>query len=471
MRRSAAGRGRLKLRAVPVNAAGAAGAARGAAGAGSTGSTGYADIRPTECPVSSVQCPLAARETEDTEAVGGADSFRAASALPPSRPRAAAKKPEACPRAKAAQQNFMSSWLAGSSTAARDLSDASDDDDDAQDIYSAASSGHWASSSRQLGPPVDLMNAPAGPVVVDLTAASESPAQGRNPADQGHSCEAASLSLALRLHREEQEAASQLPLRNAHASSSQRSADDLEAKLKTHFGHSTFRCDEQRAAVKCVLERRDCVLLMPTGMGKSLCFQLPAMILNERSGSLTVVVSPLLALMSEQVQTLRSKGKNACMINSLLTSQQRRDVFARLNAMAAPLGNSTMAQKGIQLLYVTPESLTGNDEVVRLLQKLQRYERLGACTDELLRLCSADVALIFDLQPSVLVGYQACLQWMRHIVSPLGGMTSARPIADLEMCGMAFVVCLASRLQQQRRNPLCRTSRRTSTCRTRTRSA
>lgn len=401
MRRSAAGRGRLKLRAVPVNAAGAAGAARGAAGAGacahvrtdssstgSTGSTGYADIRPTECPVSSVQCPLAARETDDTEAVGGADSFRAASALPPSRPRAAAKKPKACPGAKAAQQNFMSSWLAGSSTAARDLSDASDDDDDdAQDIYSAASSGHWASSSRQLGPPVDLMNAPAGPAVIDLTAASESPAQGRNPADQGRSCEAASLSLALRLHREEQEAASQLPLRNAHASSSQRSADDLEAKLKTHFGHSTFRCDEQRAAVKCVLERRDCVLLMPTGMGKSLCFQLPAMILNERSGSLTVVVSPLLALMSEQVQTLRSKGKNACMINSLLTSQQRRDVFARLNAMAAPLGNSTMPQKGIQLLYVTPESLTGNDEVVRLLQKLQRYERLGACTDELLRLC------------------------------------------------------------------------------------
>ncbi len=126
---------------------------------------------------------------------------------------------------------------------------------------------------------------------------------------------------------------------------------------------------------------------MPTGMGKSLCFQLPAMILNERSGSLTVVVSPLLALMSEQVQTLRSKGKNACMINSLLTGQQRKDVFARLNAMADPSSNRCMVQKGIQLLYVTPESLTGNDEVVTLLQKLHRHGRLGAYRPAFAPLC------------------------------------------------------------------------------------
>lgn len=230
---------------------------------------------------------------------------------------------------------------------------------------------------------MNLTTAPVDHSVVDLTAANEPSPQGYNAAEQG---EAASLALALRLQRQEQEAVAHKSICNAQTSSSQPLTDDLETKLEKHFGHSGFRCDEQRAAVKCVLEQRDCVLLMPTGMGKSLCFQLPAMILNERSGSLTVVVSPLLALMSEQVQTLRSKGKSACMINSLLTSQERRDVFARLNAMAAPLGINRIAQKGIQLLYVTPESLTGNDQLVRALQKIQRHGRLGVCINEFLHL-------------------------------------------------------------------------------------
>ena len=234
------------------------------------------------------------------------------------------------------------------------------------------------------GQPVNLAEASAGQGVIDLTAADEPSSQTR---DSDSQAENASSSRALRPRREQEEgggeaAASQMPRRNAQMPSSHPHGGDLETKLKQHFGHAAFRCDEQRAAVNCVLERRDCVLLMPTGMGKSLCFQLPAMILNERCGCLTVVVSPLLALMSEQVQTLRSKGKNAYMINSLLTSQERRDVFARLNAMAAPLGHTCMVQKGIQLLYVTPESLTGNDEVVRVLQKLRRYDRLGACSNE-----------------------------------------------------------------------------------------
>jgi hypothetical protein len=403
MRRSA-GRGRLKLRAVPVNAAAAAATATtGAAGACTCVQVRAADSSSTGAGASSgTAFGTSSTEAEGPEAASSATSFRAASAVP-SKPPPAAKKRPARPSVKAAQRNFMSSWLAGSSTTTASApSDASetDDDDDDQDIYSAASEGQRSSSrsassrptsSRQPGLPVDLTGAPAVSAVVDLTAADEPSLQGRNTADQD---EAASLALAQRLQHEEQESvALVLPVRNAQAPSSQRSADDLEAKLKHHFGHSAFRCKEQRAAVKCVLAGRDCVLLMPTGMGKSLCFQLPAMILNERSGSLTVVVSPLLALMSEQVQTLRSKGKNACMINSLLTGQQRKDVFARLNAMAAPLGKISMAQRGVQLLYVTPESLTGNDVVVTLLQKLHRHGRLGACIDELLRHCVRTLVL------------------------------------------------------------------------------
>ena len=409
MRRSAAGRGRggrLKLRQVPVNSAAAAAA-----------------------PSSAAACAAPAAPAASSVAEPAASSVRGDRSAGPSKPRAATKRQ---PRAggKVAQQSFMASWLAQpkpkdqggddeddeappAAAAAAWHSDASDDDD--ADIYGAAAAAQSARAEQpqpqppqpqpqpQPQRPVEDLTADAADDagVVDLTDADEPPppAASRPASRKADRDEAASLAMALRLHREEQEAAARpQPQRKRPAAdgsraagqtlprgasvptggSQQRAAGELEAKLKQHFGHSAFRCDEQRAAVACVLEeKRDCVLLMPTGMGKSLCFQLPALILNERSGALTVVVSPLLALMSEQVKTLCSKGKSACMINSLLTSHERRDVFKRLGAMAAPLGHNFTAQNGVQLLYVTPESLTSNDDVVRVLQKIQRRGRLG----------------------------------------------------------------------------------------------
>jgi ATP-dependent DNA helicase RecQ len=84
----------------------------------------------------------------------------------------------------------------------------------------------------------------------------------------------------------------------------------LEA-LSRHFGHAAFR-DGQREAVQAVLEGRDLVLVMPTGSGKSLCYQLTALLLP----GVTVVVSPLIALMKDQVDALERKGISATFLNS-----------------------------------------------------------------------------------------------------------------------------------------------------------
>ena len=153
----------------------------------------------------------------------------------------------------------------------------------------------------------------------------------------------------------------------------------LEQELQRKLGHRDFRCPEQRRAVECVLAKRDCLVLMPTGMGKSLCFQLPALIMNERHGQLTVVVSPLLALMTEQVMSLKAKGKRVSMLASTITSQERKATFAELHSMAATFSRpgGMPARPCMSMLYTTPESLTGGDSILSVLHKLQRFGRLG----------------------------------------------------------------------------------------------
>ena len=108
--------------------------------------------------------------------------------------------------------------------------------------------------------------------------------------------------------------------------------------LKTAFGYDNFR-PGQEAAVSAVLAGRDTVVVLPTGGGKSLCFQVPALLMP----GLTVVVSPLISLMKDQVDALMAKGLPATFINSTLTSGQVSDRLAR-------------ADRGeIKLLYVAPE--------------------------------------------------------------------------------------------------------------------
>jgi ATP-dependent DNA helicase RecQ len=117
-------------------------------------------------------------------------------------------------------------------------------------------------------------------------------------------------------------------------------AAQLERALHARFGLSAFR-PGQREAAQAVLDGRDVVAVMPTGAGKSLCFQLPALVL----GGLTVVVSPLIALMKDQVDGLRARGIPAAALHSGLSPEERNTVEGEL------------ARGSLSLLYIAPERL------------------------------------------------------------------------------------------------------------------
>src|SRR5678809_1067996 len=110
--------------------------------------------------------------------------------------------------------------------------------------------------------------------------------------------------------------------------------------LKRHFGYTTFR-PLQEEIVRDALAGRDVFALMPTGGGKSLCFQLPALL---RDG-LTIVVSPLISLMKDQVDALQASGVAATFLNSALDGTQAR---SRLRGLY---------EGEFRLLYVAPVRL------------------------------------------------------------------------------------------------------------------
>jgi ATP-dependent DNA helicase RecQ len=108
--------------------------------------------------------------------------------------------------------------------------------------------------------------------------------------------------------------------------------------LRAHFGFDEFR-EGQREVIATILEGKDAVVVMPTGSGKSLCYQLPAMML----GGATLVVSPLIALMKDQVDALQARGLPATFINSSIAE---REQWLRINGL----------RRGeFKLVYVAPE--------------------------------------------------------------------------------------------------------------------
>src|SRR5450759_1563522 len=113
-----------------------------------------------------------------------------------------------------------------------------------------------------------------------------------------------------------------------------------ETLLKSVFGYDEFR-PMQLEVINNVLKKRDTLVIMPTGSGKSLCYQIPALLFP----GLTVVVSPLIALMKDQVEGLREAGAAALFLNSSLSPEEYNENIRLV------LGGK------IKLLYVAPETL------------------------------------------------------------------------------------------------------------------
>ena len=128
-----------------------------------------------------------------------------------------------------------------------------------------------------------------------------------------------------------------------------RLSDRARAVLKQVFGYDDFR-PGQREIVEAVLAGEDVFAVMPTGSGKSMCYQLPALV----DGGLTVVVSPLIALMRDQVRQMKALGVSAASLNSAEDDESRQDTLARLGAGT------------LNLLFVSPERLAAGSLASRL---------------------------------------------------------------------------------------------------------
>ena len=115
----------------------------------------------------------------------------------------------------------------------------------------------------------------------------------------------------------------------------------LHAKLKENFGFEKFR-PNQEEIINCILSGKDTLAIMPTGGGKSICFQLPALVFS----GITIVISPLIALMKDQVDSLKANGIAACYINSSQSSEEQE------------LHIENLKSGKVKLVYVAPESLS-----------------------------------------------------------------------------------------------------------------
>jgi len=121
---------------------------------------------------------------------------------------------------------------------------------------------------------------------------------------------------------------------------SKETQEKLLPTLKKYFGYDSFR-DQQHEIVVSVLSKKDNLVIMPTGGGKSICFQLPALLFE----GLTLVISPLIALMKDQVDGLNANGIAADFYNSSQETHEQHAIFDKI------------ANNEIKLLYVAPESL------------------------------------------------------------------------------------------------------------------
>ena len=117
-------------------------------------------------------------------------------------------------------------------------------------------------------------------------------------------------------------------------------SEQADTLLKETFGYANFR-GQQQSIIENAIQGNDALVLMPTGGGKSLCYQISALI---REG-MAIVVSPLIALMQDQVAALQQLGINAAFLNSTLSSEEQYHIF------------NTIRQRQLDILYIAPERL------------------------------------------------------------------------------------------------------------------
>ncbi len=127
--------------------------------------------------------------------------------------------------------------------------------------------------------------------------------------------------------------------------------DHVLQNLKHYWGYDSFR-PPQDEVVRCLIEKRDALILLPTGYGKSICFQIPALL----EAGVTLVISPLVALMEDQVQDLRQRGLPAAALHGDISKRERGAILKYLE------------ENQLRLLYLSPETLLGPAVWERLLQ-------------------------------------------------------------------------------------------------------
>ncbi|KAL4887179.1 hypothetical protein BJY04DRAFT_213132 [Aspergillus karnatakaensis] len=143
---------------------------------------------------------------------------------------------------------------------------------------------------------------------------------------------------------------------------------DVKTALKDRFHLKGFRLN-QLEAIDATLSGKDTFVLMPTGGGKSLCYQLPSVVSSGSTRGVTIVISPLLSLMQDQVSHLQEKDIQAYLINGETQRAERQWIM------------STLSRPGyedqIELLYITPEMINKNESMCSILERLNDRKRLA----------------------------------------------------------------------------------------------
>ncbi|KAH8815331.1 hypothetical protein F5884DRAFT_771968 [Xylogone sp. PMI_703] len=145
-------------------------------------------------------------------------------------------------------------------------------------------------------------------------------------------------------------------------------SDDVMKALKDRFKLRGFR-HNQLDAINATLGGKDTFVLMPTGGGKSLCYQLPAVVQSGVTKGVTIVISPLLSLMTDQVEHLSKLRIHAAFLNGEVDASVRKEVMAKLK--------ESHPEQFIELLYVTPEMLNKSTAIQKIMSSLHEKRKLA----------------------------------------------------------------------------------------------